>query len=374
MVDRSVRSLVHLQESASTARVLNLLRTHKRWHKTPEHAEAPFFKHPLLNRSILIKHRLRRNEQELFGAAKQTATKVIIPVDGSDLRVGGRSIFVGQQGYEMAMAELLGDHWAQDTADHEMLRYVDEIPSLDPFLLREQLKRNDRNPARCYFEISDADMQRMFAFVEREITKLVDLCYQGQASAGGQSAILVKKILGDAEDATTEPLRLTLRLEKKQYREGVFCWKGFLYYKWTLAQVLPDVSHVATAIAEIKPRGTMSNETKVTIAKSRESLGRSILLLCDSAKKRLKIYDDAFANLLNGQPTAFRDFLLSAPDMFTDLGERLGAVNHIVSFWRFRFPSGRQPVVSPEELLDIFSDFEGSLGFPELAGARAKAA
>lgn len=373
MVDRSVRSLVHLQESASTSRVLNLLRTYKRWSKAPEHQAAPFFVHPLLNRSILIKHRLRRNEQELFGSSKQTATKVIIPVDGSDLRVGGRSIFVGQQGYELAMSELLGDQWTHDTTDHEMLRYIDDIPSLDPFLLREQLKRNERNPARCYFEISDADMQKMFSFVEREITKLVDLCYQG-VGQNGQSAVLVKKILGDAEDATTEPLRLTLRLEKPQYREGVFCWKGFLYYKWTLAQVLPDVSYVSDSIANIKPRGPMSNETKVVIGKSRESLGRAILVLCESAKKRLKVYDDAYGNLLNGQPTAFRDFLLSAPAMFTDLGERLGAVNHIVSFWRFRFPSNRMPVVTPEELMDIFADFEGSLGFPELAGSRSQAA
>jgi len=49
--------------------------------------------------------------------------------------------------------------------------------------------------------------------------------------------------------------------------------------------------------------------------------------------------------------------------MFTDLGERLGAVNHITSFWNFRFPKGRPGRIGVEELIDIFSDFEASLSF-----------
>jgi hypothetical protein len=49
--------------------------------------------------------------------------------------------------------------------------------------------------------------------------------------------------------------------------------------------------------------------------------------------------------------------------MFNDLGERLGAIEHIVSFWRFRFPGDKMPVVTPDELSDMFMDFEGSLGF-----------
>ena len=39
-------------------------------------------------------------------------------------------------------------------------------------------------------------------------------------------------------------------------------------------------------------------------------------------------------------PKTFRDFLLSAPHMFLELGEKLGAISHIVSFWRYRFPTG----------------------------------
>ena len=48
--------------------------------------------------------------------------------------------------------------------------------------------------------------------------------------------------------------------------------------------------------------------------------------------------------------------------MFQELGERLGAIEHIVSFWRFRFPGDQMPEVGPDELADIFRDFEASVG------------
>ena len=52
----------------------------------------------------------------------------------------------------------------------------------------------------------------------------------------------------------------------------------------------------------------------------------------------------AFADLVaNQSPKTFRDFLLCAPYMFLELGEKLGAISHIVSFWRYRFPAGAPP-------------------------------
>jgi hypothetical protein len=360
MADASVRSLAHLQDSASTARVLNLLRTAKRHGGEPDYIANPLFQNGLLNRSIILKHRLRRHELELFYDGRQTATKIIIPIDGSDLKLGGWSLMVGQANFRATADAMFG---GLDPADFALLDILDQLPSLDPFLLREHLKRHERFPARVYFEISDADIVKMMAFVENEIQKLIDLCYAGSSGSRGGGSRLVKKILSITVDNDTEPLRLTLRLAKPEYQEGVFCWKGFLYYKWTLNQSLPGVRDVIKAIAEARPTGAIDMESKAYLAKTRESLRRSVLRICNTAKQSIQVYDNAFDSLIGGQPQAFRDFLLSAPSMFTDLGERLGAVNHIVSFWNFRFPKGRAKAISVEELIDIFSDFESSLSF-----------
>ena len=84
--DKAVRNLSHLEDSASTARVLNLLRVYRRRQNDPAYTEAPFFKNVTLNRSLILKHRLRRDERELFLDGRQIATKIIVPIDGQDLR------------------------------------------------------------------------------------------------------------------------------------------------------------------------------------------------------------------------------------------------------------------------------------------------
>ena len=364
MSDRSVRNLIHLQESASTARVLNLLSVWKRHGETEEWAAAPMFRNASLNRCWIIKHRLRRNELDLFRNRRHVATKILLPIEATDLKLGGLSVFVGQIDFERSLKATFGS--SLDDGDVETLKLLDRLPSLDPFLLREQLKRHGIEPARCYFEVTDADLKKMFAFVENEIRPLVTMSL---GAGGGNGAIatasLVSKILSNAGGPEMEPLRLTLRLEEDEYAEGVFCWKGFLYYKWAVASVLKGASMVADELATIKPVGPMDGESRAYIERGRRVLRHQIMKTCESVVDTLRVYDDAYANLTqNGRPTAFREFLLDAPHLFTRLGEQVGAVEHIVSFWKFRFgPNAAK--VSVEELIDIMMDFEGSLASRE---------
>jgi len=376
MIDRAVRSLEHLKGSASTARVLNLLRV---WEdhgdsgidgavRNPEWANYPLFRTRALNRALIIKHRLRRNETDLFTGRRQVATKVVIPIDDKELKTGGRYVFVNQIGFERVIMAAFGV--APNHPDIETLRLIDKLPSLDPFLLREQLRRGGLDPAPCYFSISENDLQRMQAFVRSEIEPLVTLSLGSDtiAVASDSASRMAAKILSNSPGDQLDALRITLRLEPEQYQEGVFCWKGFLYYKWTLSTLLSDVANVAEAVRTIRPVGKIDRAAKEYIARSRDVLRGRIVKTCDDVSRTLRVYDDAYAKLTQeGQPTAFRDFLLDAPSMFAKLGDQLGAVQHIVSYWRFRF--GRDaPPANVEELMDILMDFEiGLLGRDEVA-------
>ena len=114
----------------------------------------------------------------------------------------------------------------------------------------------------------------------------------------------------------------------------------------------------------------MPEDDQVFIGTVRERLIRSINSACRTVRLTLKVYDDAYADLtINGQPKAFREFLLNAPSLFYELGERLGAIQHIISFWRYRFPESSRPKVNVDELLDLLGDFEMSLNFEKLADA-----
>lgn len=358
MTDRAIRNLAHLRRSASTARVLNLLRISDDHGRTQAWRDQPIFRTPALNRALVIKHRLRRDEMDLFPLRRQVATKVVVPIDSEELASGGRAFFVDQRGYERTLREAFG--LDEGHPDLTTLRLMDALPSLDPFLLREQLRRNGVEPAPCYFAVSDADLHRMAKFVEDEIRPLVTLSV-GDIDAVGSTRRFAGKILSNRPGDRLEALRETLQLRPEDYQEGIFCWKGFLYYKWVLTSLMPEVAAVADAVGVVKPAGKADRNARAYLDRSRQVLRDRITRTCDEAGATLRVYDDAYAALTRDcQPAAFRDFLLRAPRLFTRLGEQLGAIQHVISFWRFRFAPGAVPV-GPEELIDIFMDFETGL-------------
>ena len=365
--DRSVRRLTALQTSASTARVLNLNLTQRKG--DPDLQRAPFFKHPAMARAIIVKHRLRPNEYEAFNSPRPNATKVLLPIDSRDLKLGAHYFFVGQKDFDAVTAHFFGDALRPGEPDRQILDLIDMLPSLDPFLLREHLKRHGFEPARSYFNISDADTQRMFDFVQGEIGQLVQLSLNSDYGAQAQAAKLVTKLLSNSPDADLGPLRETLRLNDQEYQDGIFSWRGFLYYKWLMTDLMQDVGRVMVDIEGLQPRGPRDPESTAYIGPAKIRIQKAIQRCCDGVGKLLGTYDAAYHSLTQeGNPSAFRTFLLSAPHMFTQLGEQLGAVQHVVSFWGYRFARGMPKMITPEELMDIYLDFEDSMSFTEFAG------
>ena len=374
MNDRTIRSLVSLQHSASTARVLNLVATHRKLADDPSLKAQPFFQNRLLNHGILVKHRVRPHERELFAKPFSTVTKIMVPIDGDDLKVGARFLMMGQRDFDRAAEDLFGESLLPGRPDRQILDLLDELPSLDPFLLRENLKRNGFEPARGYFAITDSDIQRMHEFVRTEVMALVTLS-SGQGGGGQAASRLVEKLLSNSVDAGFEPLKETLRLSDKDYQDGVFCWRGFLYYKWVLSELTPELGRVLVELARLQPRGSHTAETSRYLPAARARLEAAVTKTVNGVNDMLAVYDRAYRSLtLDGQPTAFRDFLLAAPDMFMALGEQSGAVQHIVSFWRYRFHTGRSTPVAPEELMDIFLDFEEGMVFANEAPPASRVA
>jgi len=361
MSSSEVRSLSALENTASTARVLNLRKVFADYGEEDEYKKSPFFSNNTLNRCLILKHRLRGNERDEFTEFRNVATKLVVPIDVTDLKMGALYVFVGQINFEKMLCNSLNKTAMELQKDLEIMRTLDGIPTLDPFLLRETLDRAGIKPANCYFQITEADIIRMLAFVEAEIGALVRMSFGNDGNAE-QASILTKKLLSNSGAADTEALRLTLHMDHIQYREGIFCWKAFLYYKWQLKDLMPKAARILSEIENVIPRGKATSDEKLQITDMRSNISSSFNKAVKSVSDTLAIYDNAYYMLTQkSDPQVFKNFLLSAPELFKALGERLGAVQHLLSFWRYRVPEGTRPQMAAEELLDIFGDFENSL-------------
>ncbi|MGF1462788.1 MAG: hypothetical protein ACFB2Z_06440 [Maricaulaceae bacterium] len=312
-----------------------------------------------------MKHTLRPSEREGVLAHKSTATKLILPFSGSDLRLGGFSVFVEQENFQESIVQKCGRRGSDDDfrRDMQVLAEIASLPSMDPFLLREKINRLQIPVARCYFEISEADAERMREHVSSEISRLVSLAF---GSDGSQASALSKRLatllLKDESSEQLEPLRQTLRLSKQEYAEGMFAWKGFLYYKWSLAKIEPTLAPVAKEVLSTKLLRA-SPDDKAHLTGSRDRIVEFLWKVRDQIRRTLRDYDKAFAALVErNQPGVFRSFLLRAPAMFVETGEQLATLNHVTSFWRFQFPNPDRIALPVDEAFEIFQEFESSLG------------
>ena len=360
--DRIIRFLCSL-DGASTSRVLNLRHIARLNADDPEHGSKPLFLSPALNTAFVLKHRIRPDETYLFSSSRSAGTKIILPVDMSDLRAGGRTVFVDQRGFVESLREVGHYSDANLERDITVLRLLNAIPSLDPFLLREHLRANEIEVAPCYFAISANDQERMHQFVSNELSRLVKLA-NGNGDDDGSTGRMVTAMLSGQVNEKLDPLRLTLGLSESDFREGAFGWRGLLYYKWALQNFWPDVMSALRQIKEVMPHGAISDAQRVYLPAAKRNIIELVRDNNQHISRVLDIYDDSFNSLVaSNSPKVFRDFLMSAPCMFLELGEKMGAISHIVSFWRYRFPAGKPAQVDAEELTTIFQDFTS--GFAE---------
>ncbi|MBA4802446.1 MAG: hypothetical protein H2040_11335 [Euryhalocaulis sp.] len=356
MSDSDSRTLVILKEKGSTARLLNLLRFYMRPEGAPE--GPPIFRNRLLRRAIVTKHCVAANDRS-FADGRRHATKIILPLNAEDLRLGGRYFLLGQDNYAEVRRELWGDAHEDRSHDEEILGLLEGAPSLDPFLLREVFQRSQVRIDPAFLDLSENDQMEMFNFARSELSALAVALFGDAAADTDMQNKLVRKLLFNDETGQIEPLRLALKLDENNYAEGMFAWKGFLYFKWRYSKLVEEAPDVARGLQQVYATGNLDPEEKSAIRETRDNVSRRLAELTAAIPPFLSAYDNALSQLTEGgDASAFRDFLLDSPRIFLALGERMGVLDHIISVWSFMFPAGKKPMMPGSDLMELLAEFE----------------
>jgi hypothetical protein len=351
-----VRSLKGIAATASSARVLDLHALATLTIDDPDYLGRPLFIHPVLNRSIIVKHNVRAGEEDRLAPRRFNATKIIFPLDQMDLNLGGQSLFVDQHDFVGALTRHLDYTDLPLDRDVRVLRILDKLPTLDPFLLREVLIQHQFDVARCYYRFSEIDKADMLGFVSAEIEALIQLCFGEVQATDKRARRLSQLLLADQDSAELEPLRLTLRMEPAEFSEAMFAWKAFLYYRWRSGALTPALEATLRALSTIRTRRYERDELSYVVA-AKQVLEKTIATSWREVAQRLKLYDHAFESLTSlNNADGFRAFLIRGSRLFIELGERIGRLEQLVSFWDDRFGAERIGVLPPEEVLDGMRD------------------
>jgi hypothetical protein len=351
-----VRNLKGIIASSSSARILNLHALAADPPDDPDYLLTPMFAHPVLNRSIIVKHNVAAGEEERLAPRRFNATKIIFPFDPHDLNLGGQFMFVDQHDFPAALGCQLEYGDLPLDRDLEVLRVLDRLPTLDPFLVREALARQEIEVDRCYFRFTEPEKAQMLGFVEGQMGSLIQLCF-GELSAGDRrTKRLSRLLLADNDSPDLAPLQMTLQMDDEEFSEAMFSWKALLYYRWRTQALTPTLKVTLRSLSRLG-RKRYNPDAQRFIASAKTLLDSSIIKAWREIGQTLQLYDRAYGALIQEQnPESFRRFLTQGSGLFLDLGERIGRLEQVASFWAYRLSDHDNGGMSPDDVMDAMRD------------------
>ncbi len=373
MAKDSFGKLSFLKRGGSTSRVIDLVSIKERFGETPGWVSDPMFRMARLNKSFVVKHTLRAWEREQLEQDLTSATKVIIPISDLNLDLGGHSIFVEDRQFVRKLAAHLGvtvDH-PDFKADIARLQALAGMPSFDPYLLHEFFRRAGEKIDPCYFVISDDELQRITEYVAAQIDMLVRKAVGGDGDMAtlAQSKKLAKVLFEDEDSPQLTVIREALRMSPQEYRDGVFGWKGTLYYSWRSADCYAELVEFLKALRGLKVIGLMG-EDRTEMRSIMASIGQLAMGRWNRLKGRLDAYHNEFNTFVQrGDPAALKSFMTRAPELFVEMGEDLGRLQHVSAYWKFWTHGRRGQSMTAQEAFDLLPDFEAALQVTDLRDA-----
>jgi hypothetical protein len=353
-VDAGVRNLKAMVATSSSARILNLHGLAAEQPADPDYVAKPMFVHPVLNRAIIAKHNVAPGDEERIAPRRFNATKIIFPFDPDDLNLGGQFLFVDQLDFLVALTRRLDYGGRALERDVAVLRILDRLPTLDPFLVREVLAKQHIEVDQTYYRLSAPDKAQMLSFVEGQMESLIQLCFGDLDPADPRTERMSRLLLSDGDSADLAPLRTTLKMDDQDFSEAMFAWKAFLYYRWRTQTMAPALKSTLRSIAKLGSR-RCDADTLAFMVKTKGLLEGAITTAWREIGQMLKLYDNAYQGLTQDQkPENFRGFLSEGASLFIGLGERIGRLEQVVSFWTYRL--GQHAAMSPDELTDNLRD------------------
>jgi len=166
---------MHLQANASTARTLNLISVWKKHGREDGYLASPFLRARCST--------ARSSSSTVFARMSVTAARQNLghqdhPAHRHHRPGGRRPVVLRKPGWlRLVHGGTRCTIGAADSRDDGLLQVVDKLPSLDPFLMRERLKKDGFDPDRCYFDLTDADATRMFSFLRKELSPLIGMSF-----------------------------------------------------------------------------------------------------------------------------------------------------------------------------------------------------
>jgi len=325
---------------AGASRVFNCLRITQELIESPDEGGAVdlFFRARSLNDMIVIKEPNLEREAGASGRALPVRTKLFLPFDIHDPYDGGSYVFTDDPLFEQALRDRSGGDGVSPQAmqlDLLKVKLLEQLPSLDPFLLKDMFAqaRVMVNPA--YFRLAEDEWQNIKSYIGE---KFALMCRFADAGRSDPAAIdrLVQRIWGARDLEPLFPLLNALGLPVDRAPELFYAWKGVSYFDYEFSSKVETLRAFTVWVQATQPRGPANRVDREAIEEDRRHLRERLRRTVGETQGILTAYHDSFDTLFHHRKTArdFVEFMINSKRHFWTLGADLNGVLHALAVWR----------------------------------------
>lgn len=390
-VDRSLRETL----SSGASRILNAAEITRRLEDDARTAGAEpprqlLFTHRGLNRAVFIKRPkeiappssspLVASAEILDGGELRTisldthvrvekgdiATVVYIPYDADNIAGGGSSFELGGRGRTQALLDVTGfDARADSEAARRDLRVLDlieDLPSLDPFLLKDRIAAEGVPVPEAYFTIPEAEFEEIKRYI---LTKFRPITERVVDPASGNAAHTTEQFilkLWEARDLDyLQPITKVFRIDPEQAAEIYYSWKGVTYYEYQYKRGQKTLLGFAEWLhARAVPSNYVKAAQREALTIAAREVASAFARHLRNSSDILRIYNQSYEDLFvkGGDARPFIAFLRDSASLFWDIAASISALNHGVAVWRQKTRHAEEGRLTAEELkplLDILA-------------------
>lgn len=359
---------------AGSSRVFNVNEMTRRI-QAKDPAAQLFFRNKPLNTVVLIKDTVPASERN---GGRHTGTKLYFPFDDNNIYEGGRSIFIHDSSVRQAIVGKLGKETVQQDVleeDMKILRVLDKLPSLDPFLMKDVFRLEGIAMNDAYFEVSAETWSEIESFILQRFEPLVAAAFPDAMSSDEKARQLVEKVWEASDLKALQPLVEAFRLPEGEALTIFSSWKGIIFYSFEYERLQAQLVELFKWLMEIKvPFGAKTPDER-----------KEFLVNLESAKKQLRaewqVIESVLREYEGGYDKAFREktslteflaFLRKSNQAYWDLGNSLGKAGQAIYCWNVvasRFPGRKLPWASLKSVIGLLASI-----FPAETKPMAKAA
>jgi hypothetical protein len=365
MDDRNLR----LKLESGASRVFNCLQLTRGLRDAgSEDAPAePFFALRGLNNIIFIKETALpgRSGRAAPEASLPVRTKLFIPYNPANPYEGGQSSFTDETRFEEAIAYLTGASAASSEPfrrDLEKIRLLEQMPSLDPFLLKDKFTLSGIKVNDAYFKLSQEDWTNIRTHIRQRFVMMSRFAAEGQGEVSDEVVDrLVDRIWEARQIEPLYPLLTAFGLPVEKAAEFFYAWKGIAFFDFEFARNAERVRGFSSWLQTATVRGALHRAEAEAFDQDRAQVRAQLRGKLGETLSILTEFNESFDQLFRRRETAraFSSFMLNSRRHFWQLGNNLNGIYHVVSLWdrvTGRLPGRAVPAVQMAQLMRVLRE------------------